>query len=102
MLGNRYGVTAESLMDATADAMASHGLGIYLNDAPWFWVVGHWHAEMLGRAGLGSPPQHPGVRLRESMAHPRAVKTVGRGERPRSRMATRTSECRPPRPRKAS
>ena len=51
MLGNRYGVTAESLMDATADAMASHGLGIYLNDAPWFWVVGHWHAEMLGRQG---------------------------------------------------
>ena len=51
MLGNRYGVTAESLMDATADAMASHGLGIYLNDAPWFWVVGHWHAEMLGRLG---------------------------------------------------
>ncbi len=51
MLGNRYGVTAESLMDATADAMSSHGLGIYLNDAPWFWVVGHWHAEMLGRQG---------------------------------------------------
>ena len=51
MLGNRYGVTAESLMDATADAMASHGLGIYLNDAPWFWVVGHWHAEMLGSQG---------------------------------------------------
>ncbi len=51
MLGNRYGGTAESLMDATADAMASHGLGIYLNDAPWFWVVGHWHAEMLDRQG---------------------------------------------------
>ena len=51
MLGNRYGVTAESLMDATADAMASHGLGIYLNNSPWFWVVGHWHAEMLGRQG---------------------------------------------------
>ena len=51
MLGNRYGVTAESVMDATADAMSSHGLGIYLNDAPWFWVVGHWHAEMLGAQG---------------------------------------------------
>ena len=51
MLGNRYGTTAESVMDATADAMSTHGLGIYLNDAPWFWVVGHWHAEMLGRQG---------------------------------------------------
>ncbi len=51
MLGNRYGTAAESIMDATADAMASHGLGIYLNDSPWFWVVGHWHAEMLGRQG---------------------------------------------------
>lgn len=53
MLGNRYGLTAESVMDATADAMASHGLGIYLNDAPWFWVVGHWHAEMLAQQGWG-------------------------------------------------
>ena len=55
MLGNRYGVTAESIMDATADAMASHGLGIYLNTAPWFWIVGHWHAEMLGRQGWDRP-----------------------------------------------
>jgi len=51
ILGNRYGVTAESVMDATADAMATHGLGIYFNDSPWFWVAGHWHAEMLGRQG---------------------------------------------------
>ena len=55
MLGNRYGVTAESVMDATADAMSSHGLGIYLNDGPWFWIVGHWHAEMLGRQGWDRP-----------------------------------------------
>lgn len=50
-LGNRYGLTAESLMDATAEAMSTHGLGIYLNDAPWFWIVGHWHAEMFRSQG---------------------------------------------------
>jgi len=52
MLGNRYGRTGESLMESTADAMASHGLGIYFNSGPqWFWIVGHWHADMLGRQG---------------------------------------------------
>ncbi len=51
MLGNRYGQTAESLMDATADAMASHGLAVHFNETQWLWIVGHWHAEMLGRQG---------------------------------------------------
>ena len=52
ILGNRYGLTPESVMDATADAMASHGLATYFNHGtPWFWVVGHWHAEMLKRGG---------------------------------------------------
>ena len=52
ILGNRYGMTSESVMDATADAMASHGLATYFNNGiPWFWVVGHWHAEMLKRDG---------------------------------------------------
>jgi hypothetical protein len=51
MLGNRYGQTAESLMDATADAMASHGLAIHFNETQWLWIVGHWHAEMLARQG---------------------------------------------------
>ena len=80
MLGNRYGTTGESIMDATADAMASHGLGIYLNDAPWFWVVGHWHAEMLGTPRLG-PPGHPAVRLRQRLAHPRPNEAAGGGQR---------------------
>ena len=51
MLGNRYGQQAESLMEATADAMASHGLAIHFHHTEWLWVVGHWHAEMLGRQG---------------------------------------------------
>lgn len=55
MLGNRYGQTAESLMDATADAMASHGLAVHFNETQWLWVVGHWHAEMLGRQGWDRP-----------------------------------------------
>ncbi|MDA1219867.1 MAG: hypothetical protein O2909_10545 [Chloroflexi bacterium] len=56
MMGNRYGRTGESLMESTADAMASHGLGIYFNSGPqWFWIVGHWHAEMLGRQGWDRP-----------------------------------------------
>ncbi len=55
MLSNRYGQTAESLMDATADAMASHGLAAHFNETQWFWIVGHWHAEMLGRQGWDRP-----------------------------------------------
>ncbi len=55
-LGNRYGLTSESVMDATAESMASHGLAHYFaNGTPWFWVVGHWHAEMLGRQGWDRP-----------------------------------------------
>ena len=71
MLGNRYGLTAESVMDATADAMSTHGLGIYLNDSPWFWVVGHWHAEMLGRQGWDRPriQQYIWERAWRSRAH---------------------------------
>ena len=52
MHGNRYGVTAESLLDSIADGMSSHGLGIYFGRGiKWVWVVGHWHAELLGRLG---------------------------------------------------
>ena len=52
MHGNRYGTTAESLLDSIADGMASHGLGIYFGRGiKWVWVVGHWHSELLGRLG---------------------------------------------------
>ena len=52
MHGNRYGRTGESLLDSIADGMASHGLGIYFGrEIKWFWVVGHWHSELLGRLG---------------------------------------------------
>jgi hypothetical protein len=54
MLGNRYGQTGESLMDAVADAMMSHGLAVHFTfmKNAWLWIVGHWHAEMLAREGL--------------------------------------------------
>ena len=56
ILGNRYGLTSVSVLDATADAMASHGMATYFNrGVPWFWVVGHWHAEMLKREGWDRP-----------------------------------------------
>jgi hypothetical protein len=57
MLGNRYGQTAESLMDAVADAMATHGLAVHFTftATEWFWIVGHWHAEMLARQGWTVP-----------------------------------------------
>jgi hypothetical protein len=52
MHGNRYGATAESLLDSIADGMASHGLGIYFGRGiKWVWVVGHWHSELMGRLG---------------------------------------------------
>ena len=71
MLGNRYGQTAESLMEATADAMASHGLAIHFNETQWLWVVGHWHAEMLGRQGWDRPrmQQYVWERAWRSRAH---------------------------------
>ena len=56
MLGNRYGATGESLLDSIAEGMASHGLAVYFGrDIKWFWVVGHWHAELLGRLGWDRP-----------------------------------------------
>jgi hypothetical protein len=57
MVGNRYGLTAESLMDAVADTMRSHGLGVHFTftRSQWLWVVGHWHAEMLSRQGWDRP-----------------------------------------------
>ncbi len=72
ILGNRYGLTSESVMDATADAMASHGLATYFNrGTPWFWVVGHWHAEMLKREGWDRSgiQQYVWERARRSKAH---------------------------------
>ena len=55
MLGNRYGQSAESIMQATADAMASHGLAVHFHETQWLWIVGHWHADMLGRQGWDRP-----------------------------------------------
>ena len=44
---------AMDLMDATADAMASHGLATHFTftRTEWFWLVGRWHAETLAGAG---------------------------------------------------
>ncbi|MBM4441506.1 MAG: hypothetical protein FJ027_13920 [Candidatus Rokubacteria bacterium] len=57
MVGNRYGRTAESIMDAVADSIATHGLGVHFTfmENAWLWLVGHWHAEMLARAGWDRP-----------------------------------------------
>ena len=49
MVCNRYGTTAASVMDAAAEVMASHGMATF--GYRWFWVVGHWHAEILARQG---------------------------------------------------
>ncbi len=52
MHGNRYGATGESLLDSIADGMSAHGLGVYFGrDIKWFWIVGHWHSELLSRLG---------------------------------------------------
>ena len=52
MHSNRYGTTAESLLDSIADGMASHGLAAYFGRGiKWVWVVGHWHSELLTRSG---------------------------------------------------
>jgi hypothetical protein len=57
MVGNRYGQTAESVMDAVADSIATHGLGVHFTfmDNAWLWLVGHWHAELLARQGWDRP-----------------------------------------------
>jgi hypothetical protein len=57
MVGNRYGLTAESLLDSVADVMRSHGLGVHFTfmENQWCWIVGHWHAEMLARQGWDRP-----------------------------------------------
>jgi hypothetical protein len=57
MVGNRYGLTGESVMESVADVMRSHGLGVHFTfmENQWLWVVGHWHAEMLARDGWDRP-----------------------------------------------
>ena len=56
LIGNRYGTAGESVMDSIADAMASHGMATYFTrGVQWFWIVGHWHAEYLGRQGWNRP-----------------------------------------------
>jgi hypothetical protein len=57
MVGNRYGQTAESVMDAVADSIATHGLGVHFTfmENAWLWLVGHWHADMLARQGWDRP-----------------------------------------------
>jgi hypothetical protein len=57
MVGNRYGQTAESIMDAVADSIATHGLGVHFTfmENAWLWLVGHWHADMLARQGWDRP-----------------------------------------------
>src|SRR5581483_11663234 len=57
MVGNRYGQTAESVMDAVADSIVTHGLGVHFTfmENAWLWVVGHWHAELLARHGWDRP-----------------------------------------------
>ncbi len=47
MVSNRYGTgSGEGVMNAVADAMASHGLATYFTrGVQWFWIVGHWHSE---------------------------------------------------------
>jgi len=51
MVSNRYGTgSGEGVMNAVADAMASHGLATYFTrGVQWFWIVGHWHSEYLSR-----------------------------------------------------
>jgi len=56
LIGNRYGIAGESVMDSIADAMASHGMATYFaREVQWFWIVGHWHAEGLARQGWDRP-----------------------------------------------
>ena len=56
LIGNRYGIQGESVMDSIADAMASHGMATYFGRGiQWFWIVGHWHAESLARQGWERP-----------------------------------------------
>ena len=53
MVSNRYGTgNGEGVMNAVADAMATHGLATYFTrGVQWFWIVGHWHSEYLSRFG---------------------------------------------------
>ena len=53
MVCNRFGLTAESVMDGAAEVMASHGMATFGNQ--WLWIVGHWHAQMLMRQDWDRP-----------------------------------------------
>ena len=82
MLGNRYGTSAESVMDATADAMASHGLGIYLERRSLVLDRRPLARRDAGPSRLGPDP-HPAIRLGASLAQPSQDEAPRGGQRSR-------------------
>ncbi|MGQ4809005.1 hypothetical protein NKDENANG_02400 [Candidatus Entotheonellaceae bacterium PAL068K] len=78
MLGNRYGQTAESIMEATADAMASHGLAVHFHETQWLWIVGP------------DPCAPPGgtIRCRRRVLYPEALGFTAAASGGRCRLAS--------------
>jgi len=87
-------------MDATADAMASHGLAVHFTftETQWFWIVGHWHAEMLARQGWTRPRMQQYVwerawRTRAALKRLRALRgAIGPGDETERLLAAPRSE----------
>ena len=76
MVCNRYGLTAESVMDAVAEVIASHGMATFGHQ--WIWIVGYWHAQMLSSQGWGRPAmqQYVWERAWRTQAHLKRIGAV--------------------------
>ena len=76
MVCNRYGLTAESVMDAVAEVIASHGMATFGHQ--WIWIVGYWHAQMLSSQGWDRPAmqQYVWERAWRTQAHLKRIGAV--------------------------
>ena len=76
MVCNRYGLTAESVMDAVAEVIASHGMATFGHQ--WIWIVGYWHAQMLWNQGWDRPAmrQYVWERAWRTQAHLKRIGAV--------------------------
>tara|TARA_B100000446_G_scaffold11517_1_gene10304 strand:+ start:358 stop:1269 length:912 start_codon:yes stop_codon:yes gene_type:complete len=76
MVCNRYGLTAESVMDSVAEVIASHGMATFGHQ--WIWIVGYWHAQMLWNQGWDRPAmrQYVWERAWRSQAHLKRIGAV--------------------------
>jgi hypothetical protein len=96
MVGNRYGQTAESVMDAVADSIATHGLGVHFTFMDNAWLLasdlektvldGKCYGKGTSSSGLGAPVEITQLRVPARGGERGSMRGVGIEKKARSRI----------------